>query len=359
MPCARCRSCGITCTYQRLGMYSPPSPSNIGDSHSSPVVGDTFTGGSTGDAGKIHVQYLLNYTDPHCTFGTFAAVAADHSAHLSAETVAYPSPDVCEVNDAVVSGMSFWDQGDGLLNTIDVFSAGIGGEFHSTQHYPLSQPHEEYILQYRMSEIVSQLSNIQSSVSRDRVHGSECFNGQLAESVFTVTNLNRFVWAYFSRCDGYIPIIHQPIFDCEHASLPLVLALFLFGSLLSAPYDPAISARCFFDLAEEYIFTHPTFIKLLERDQGNEISVEDIEILQAALIILVVQIGKNDVMTQRRIRLKRHPCLVAAVRLSKLFGTCHQPLVHDVSRTDWLDFVSIETRVRQGHLSVVLYVNSS
>ena len=304
--CARCRSSGITCTYRRLDGYTAfSSPSNFSGIGSNLAVNDSITGGLGSGSERMHLQFLLNFTDP-CTFGTFTAVNIDHSLRTSLQhAIGYSSLESDEENSAMMSGMSIWDQGDGLLDLVDIFLPGIDEESHSATDYPVLEPTEECGLQDRMGEIISQLSNIHNSISRGHALEQESFNIRLAESVFTVTNLKHFVRAFFSGFYRYLPIIHRPTFDSEHISLPLLLAVFLIGSVHSAPKDPAISARSFLDLAEEHIFNHYAFWGLLEVDRGGEVSVEEIEILQAAIIILAIQISKDDVTTQRRIRLER------------------------------------------------------
>ncbi|KAJ5206466.1 Transcription factor [Penicillium cf. griseofulvum] len=58
--------------------------------------------------------------------------------------------------------------------------------------------------------------------------------------------------------------------------------------------DPAVSARHFFHILEEFIFNHPTFRQLLlGSNTPKDPTIESIEILQAALTTLVIQSGIN------------------------------------------------------------------
>ncbi len=145
------------------------------------------------------------------------------------------------------------------------------------------------VLARRANEMVSQLSMTYDFIKKNDPEAPVSFDKALAECVFTETNLRQFVRAYFHHLHWYNPIIHRPTFHIETAHLPLLLAVFLFGSLCCTPQDAALSAREFFDLAEEYVFSHPTLKRPVEDRGSGGGSSEEIEILQAALTIEIVQ----------------------------------------------------------------------
>uniref|UniRef100_A0A0B7JWJ0 Xylanolytic transcriptional activator regulatory domain-containing protein n=1 Tax=Bionectria ochroleuca TaxID=29856 RepID=A0A0B7JWJ0_BIOOC len=169
----------------------------------------------------------------------------------------------------------------------------------------------------RMDEMVSNLSVTHERMRQLGVIDHDAiFDTNLAQMVFTTSNLQYFVWLYFQRVHRYHPILHPPSFDCETSSLPLVMSVFLFGSLFSAPFDSAISARSFFDVAEEYIFSHPDLRQILRpvgNDTSHASSTRAIEILQAALTIGMIQNSRNDQATRRRMRIERYPVFTTAL----------------------------------------------
>ncbi|KAH9204381.1 hypothetical protein DL95DRAFT_496564, partial [Leptodontidium sp. 2 PMI_412] len=146
----------------------------------------------------------------------------------------------------------------------------------------------------------------------------------------------------------YYPIIHRPTFNCETVSLPLLLVIFLFGSLGCAPTDFTLSARKFFDVAEEYIFDHPTMQQLHHGYTNWAVSEAQIEVLQAALIIEIVQNGTNNVETRRRLRTRRHPRYIAALKSCGLFQAAGEVLEQTLEsgQSKWKSFVSKEVRKR-------------
>jgi hypothetical protein len=204
----------------------------------------------------------------------------------------------------------------------------------------------------RMDGLVQQLSKTHGLMVLNGVT-SEPFDMELAKSVFTVENLAYFLCVYFRRVHVCHPIVHRPTFDCETAPLPLMAALFSFGSLYSAPVDHAISARTFLDIIEEFIFSQPTFWqRLKEWDSNNpDLRAEDIGILQAALSIVVAQNGINNKTTRRRIRVDRHPRLNAALRLFGVFAAKHRALdAADSNEARWKKFIRDESCIRYGNV---------
>ncbi|KAL1629783.1 hypothetical protein SLS56_005306 [Neofusicoccum ribis] len=165
----------------------------------------------------------------------------------------------------------------------------------------------------RAGEMVSELAKTHQAVSNP---GD--FDWQLAANVFTVDNLRTFAGQYFRYVHPYNPVMHPSAFSFDTSHTCLLLAVFLFGSIFSPPDDSAISATCFFDLAEEYVFSHAIFTHgVWEHVQGDlqrMISRAEVDILQAAQIIHTLQGARNHRETRRRIRVLRHPQLIAAVR---------------------------------------------
>ncbi|KAF7906168.1 hypothetical protein EAF00_000447 [Botryotinia globosa] len=164
-----------------------------------------------------------------------------------------------------------------------------------------------------------------SDATRGKIADNSDYHDDFEESladIFTTTNFETFVQTYFLQLHQFYPIVHRPTFDYETACLPLLLAIFLFGSLCSAPSDSTLSARKVFDVAEEYIFNHPTMQQLHHSNSTCVSPEETIGVLQAAFIIEVVQKGTNNVETRKRLRIKRHLLYIAALRSYGLFQVC-------------------------------------
>lgn len=217
-----------------------------------------------------------------------------------------------------------------------------------------AEPLEDYgfktisssLLSKRVEELVAQLSKTHQVFALRNSTDLPDFDISLAKSVFTVPNLEYFVSVYAHSIRSYHPILHIPTFSYQQVSLPLLLAISLLGALYSPPVDHAVSARHFFHISEEFIFDHPNFRQLLRGNGPKDPKIESIEILQAALTILIIQSGINKESTRRRIRVEKYPLLNAAVRLSGVLQVKHRITLTDYTAKDWTLFIQYESCIR-------------
>ncbi|EKG13580.1 Transcription factor fungi [Macrophomina phaseolina MS6] len=242
---------------------------------------------------------------------------------------------------------------DWLLHAADFVPDTLEQESAHQQSSPAELTGQTDRLEVRTGEIIDGLSKTHYALPTCGFATEKAaFNWELARSVFTIHNLQLFIRAYFRHAHQYNPVIYPPAFDCEKASARLLLSVFLFGSMVSAPCDSTLAARCFFDLAEEYIFSHiifsPTYEWALQGERHQGSSVADMEVLQAAQVIQVLQITRNDTKTRRRIRIDRHPRLVTALRLSGLL--CNKL---NSQASNWENYIRHETGVRLATWSFV------
>ncbi|CAH0024740.1 unnamed protein product [Clonostachys rhizophaga] len=337
LPCSRCRAGSMPCSYSRAETDATAIQHSV-----TKVTAD-------------EIPWLLKMTNPSAVAGGEDGAArdifADHDQFDAFWTL--PIPQASDEEHSTPSteedffghGLAAWiadSDGDHPDFNFD--------DFMDIEHdASLVSP----IVLSRMDEMVSNLSITHERMRLlDVIDQDAIFDTNLAQMVFTASNLQYFVWLYFQRVHRYHPILHPPSFDCETSSLPLVMSVFLFGSLFSAPFDSAISARSFFDVAEEYIFSHPDLRQIL-RPVGNYTShassTKSIEILQAALTIGMIQNSRNDQATRRRMRIERYPVFTSAVRLSGAFEARHRREVAANTALTWDDFVHDELRVRLSH----------
>ncbi|KAF7536453.1 hypothetical protein G7Z17_g13051 [Cylindrodendrum hubeiense] len=99
--------------------------------------------------------------------------------------------------------------------------------------------------------------------------------------------------------------------------------------------------------AAKTLFTETNLAqRLCECRDSRRSPAQEIELLQAAYTIEIVQNGSSDVKTRRRIRLVRHPSLVAAMRIAGLLEAKRLFPLDRLAVIDWNDFVIDEMRVR-------------
>ncbi|GME64804.1 ATPase P-type K/Mg/Cd/Cu/Zn/Na/Ca/Na/H-transporter [Neofusicoccum parvum] len=198
------------------------------------------------------------------------------------------------------------------------------------------------ILDVRIDEMLRVLWATHDDLFRNVASGRPAFDMELAKSVFTSNNTRQYLSAFLHRCHHEIPVVHRPTFSVETASTALLLAMVMIGSMFCAPRDDTFSARRFIGIAEEFIYNQELFTRHPRHFQNRaaEAHPEDIQTVQAALIIAILQSGMNDIQTRRRIRVQRHPQLVAVVRSLDLPSSRHRP------SPSWHEFIADEVRVR-------------
>ncbi|KAH7142679.1 hypothetical protein B0J13DRAFT_445200, partial [Dactylonectria estremocensis] len=315
-PCSRCLSRQLQCSYQRISCQ---------ESHT--------TDGTT----STKINWLLSFTDPSA-FGTSESIAREGS----------PSNEPCDMPWLSMLGWlepTFENEASGANWLTELFPS-VTAEL--PEDYALKNTSS--LLSKRVEELIAQLSKTHQLMALSSATDLPDFDISLATSVFTVPNLEYFLGFYAYAIRSYHPILHIPTFSYEQVSLPLLLAIFLLGALFSPHMDHAISARHFFHLSEEFIFNHPTFRRLLlGNDFPTDPTIETIEILQAALTVLIVQGGINDQSTRRRIRVEKNPLLNAAVRLSGVLRIKHRISITDYTAKDWTIFIQHESCIRLAH----------
>jgi hypothetical protein len=324
----------------------------VGSSHSQ--AGDTGASVS-GQRGGISIDFLLNFTNPsgYRPSATIAAEAAelddpDGEAHtqlnLEDQHMAHDQAffDLVDV-PSVFFGFPFLMSGKEFEYTSPIISGSLTPELE-----------DAYALEVRVRELIHQLSAQYNSMLERNADVQPTFDIQLAEAVVTVGNVRHFVWAFFRYFHYSFPILHKPTFDIQTASLPLLLVLVLFGSMSSDNSDSSIAIRQFSHVAETYIFDQLDSRQMLQLPLPTSIGNEELELLQAGLLLLVFLNNTNDLVTRRRMRLRRVPTLIAAVRASGLFAYQRRHLVMGQDVYDWRGFIFDEMRLRCPKLVSVL-----
>ncbi|KAJ6096101.1 hypothetical protein N7486_006847 [Penicillium sp. IBT 16267x] len=149
-------------------------------------------------------------------------------------------------------------------------------------------------------------------------------------ALFGVSNISAFISAFFQSLHWHLPIIHFPTFDPGNVPNPLLLAIFLSGATYTTPLEGASLSPWIFDVAEEYIFRK--ILNLTTPTSKDPMHIlPTVHLVQAALIMEMLQFGRDDMQTRRRIRIMRHPCLVSTIRSLGIFQLKRRtaPNVHD------------------------------
>ncbi|GMG23388.1 unnamed protein product [Aspergillus oryzae] len=201
----------------------------------------------------------------------------------------------------------------------------------------LDNPDQDKSLMYgladtqELSNTVSRILSLMKDMFESRFSNKGHHTMEGAESFFSPTNITLFVSAFFEHSYKGIRFIHKASFNAHTISTQLLLAITLMGATCVSPQD-ASSAEGYSDVAEYLIFDGPEFGKVFNIDNPS-LARENMEILQAAMVISVIQWSKGDVTIKRRIRTQRFPALVCAARALRLTQVTNQA----VSDTESLD----------------------
>ncbi|KAG9194397.1 hypothetical protein G6011_04432 [Alternaria panax] len=349
MPCARCRSSGATCTYERVDHASSPATPHS-DVHVHPGHSQAGDAGPRASAqrGGISIDFLLNFTNPS-GYRPSATIAAEATELDDADGEAHAQLNPADQHMA--NHQTFFDFADVPSVFFGFpFLMGRDAEYPSPMINDSLTPELEdaYALEVRVRELIHQLSAQHTSMLERNDAVQTTFDIQYAESVFTVGNVRHFIWAFFRYFHYSFPILHKPTFSLQTASLPLVLTLVLFGSMSSNDSDFAIGVRQFAYVAEAYIFDKLLSQQMLQAPQPACISNEELELIQASLLYLVFMHNINELATRRRFRLQRMPSVTAAVRASGLFAYRRRPFITAQGTCDWWAFIADEMRSRVG-----------
>ncbi|KAK4944227.1 hypothetical protein LTR10_016340 [Elasticomyces elasticus] len=207
-------------------------------------------------------------------------------------------------------------------------------------------------VQARMAQVALDLTTIQRTRCRKR-GAPPLFDAEAFKTLFTHKNVIEFTEVYFTRWSPHCPILHCQTFDLTKVHPPLLLAVFLIGEAYSHDVHPSL-AQAYYDIAEEYTFNHPKFRELLEAESpSSSTSARSLEPLQAAYLMVLLQMSGKNVTSRRRVRNARYDEVIQAARGLKLFDSKNEYL--DREQSDhidfaWHGFVIKESRIRLAYL---------
>lgn len=192
---------------------------------------------------------------------------------------------------------------------------------------------------------VAAASRSLSSPSSSTTTASTALETAATAGIFSGASIDRLARFCIYHLQRHFPFVHRPTFRVAAASIPLLLAMMLAGCVVDATYEsplPVPSDRttlpvsslqlavgCL-DLAEDFIFSLPLF-SLKDEDKSHspsdshsETAAIETETLMAAIIVVSLQIGRNDSSIRRTMRRLRLPALVDAARAMGLFWVAHR-----------------------------------
>ncbi|KAF7919832.1 hypothetical protein BELL_0052g00330 [Botrytis elliptica] len=354
-PCEGCQLNNIPCTYYRsTGSKDGSQPlqaiQDLGSSrqplhdtaptHFDQASNNATASGIPSQDPRMQFDFLLHYTKPGREslldfFGTPTAssvstptvsTAMSSSLMSNSSLLAFPGEleDLMQSNALPILDDFIWN---GELSTLPINST-----LRSSSQ-----------LEGRLQELISKLSVTHQRLSE--LDGDlPPFSEEIKTVLFTVPNLIDFTRLFFDHWYPNCPIIHQPTYNIETVSLPLLFAVFLIGAAYSAPRDTAGLAKECGALCEEFVFENEELKEILRSEQYTE-KPTSLQIIQAAFLVSVLRNWQNGQLARKRMRNRRYCDVVNGARALG-YNSTRNMYATGVFPFNWHGYIEAEARVR-------------
>lgn len=171
---------------------------------------------------------------------------------------------------------------------------------------------DTFSIQSRLEEISTQLKCYCMSLPQEHFASTKNVKINLAGWLFKVVNLQTALPVYFHHFHRHCPAVHPATFKPQSVSTQLLLAVFLAGTFYSSSQAQLDIARNYLDLVEEFVQNCSSFTEMLTGNLRDSEAAqrEYIEILQAAIIIYMLQDNEGTQEAQGRLRAQSFPKLI-------------------------------------------------
>lgn len=323
---------------------------------------------------KLKLQQMLAQgTMQHNLFGTHTTDAEIFRQYISEPSQKknqnwserscenlFSDPWVCS-NDLYIE-MQALSQYSELNAVADDWLSQICLSYESRKIYDCSKLDIEFvnmsIVQDRLWYLAIHLTELYINLPLVHPARSITLTSERLVNFFSLTNFCTGASAYFHHFHQHLPMIHPAIFNPQTTSLPLVLAVFLIGSLYTSSIELSTTSRMLLDLAEEYIFQElghvcsrsrekPLAKELFAGSQSTGLpDLDDFWSLQAATLIIWLQFFEGDEIAMSRIEYQKVALLISASRALSIFAITHAKWM---GLSDWNVFLMRETCIRTAH----------
>ncbi|TEY36663.1 hypothetical protein BOTCAL_0544g00070 [Botryotinia calthae] len=355
-PCEGCQLNSIPCTYYRsTGSSDKPQPlqamQDLGPSiqpphdtaptHFNQPSNNATAAGIPSQDPKMQFSFLLHYTKP----GTETLLDFFGAPTISSMSTTTLSTSMSSSLMPNFSLFAFPGELEDLMqsNALPILDDFIwDGDFNNL---PInSSLRSSSQLEYRLQELISKLSVTHQRLSDFCDEDLPPFSEEIKNVLFTVPNLIDFTRLFFDHWYPNCPIIHQPTYNLDTVSLPLLFVVFLIGAAYSSPRDTATLAKECGTLCEEFVFENEELKEMLRSDQYSEKSTS-LQVIQAAFLVSVLRNWQNGELARKKMRNGRFSDIVNGARAlgynssRNLYATGACPF-------NWLAYIEAEARVR-------------
>ena len=354
-PCKNCLTRGKACTYRRLSPGS--SLQSQGNQSSSSSLEPRRDADPTrashvsipedplqhfgNKCQKTPIRFLLNYTDI-----TNRTILDFRNSLESGRYLGNPKPiseQQCYITPPRELDLEWIDRG--AQEYLPLFELHLHEQDFNTEiesGFPVLSDEKTVKVEERLLSFLAKLPTMSRNCGTGETQSSERPSLAALASTGNIKQAFRF---FFQRMHPYNVPIHRPTFHIETISAELLLSIVIAGSIYSYPRDNYYAALQAFDLLENAVFGSPELVEL-ERTGFSHKTVVDckkLEILNAAIIVMYLQLGMRDDQHRWRIRNVRFPVAVAACRAWSLFSIQQRNPLGLSVEDQWKQWIEMES----------------
>ncbi|CAG8148763.1 unnamed protein product [Penicillium salamii] len=196
-------------------------------------------------------------------------------------------------------------------------------------------------LSTQLSEIMTELVETSKSMGLGTTGSPSELDFAELSHLLDVSHITASITAFFQSLHWHLPVVHFPTFDPGNITNSLLLAIFLSGATYTIQDGKGLPSALF-DVAEEHIFRQIASLSTFALPKDNSTT----QLIQSALIIEMLQFGRDNMQTRRRIRIVRHPCLVSTIRSLGFFHLKRETTPDLCDENTWRDLVAEEICIR-------------
>lgn len=323
LPCESCLSVSVNCSYSGVRKSSPsfvaPIQHQIADTE---VLVRETEHEATNASQKVSIPFLLNYTDQ--------SSKSPYDLHC-------------------ILGGDSSDLTDDSFSTTDPFPELWSSLFHAFINPSAIEPRSSDTTHYYgLDDSEALLDTAERLKSHLDCCDTERFNQQnvdisAAKSFFCSPRLGEYVHSFFDHSSHTNCVIHRASFSVNTASTHLLLVVIILGAVCIS-HEDAVVAQSFSEIVQLSIFEGPEFQQILS-SRSPPRSKENVQLVQAAMLVVVLRSGKEEFEINRRFRIKWFPALVSIVRSLRLTQAINN-VKPDRQAADLDDYIHQETLVR-------------
>ncbi|OQE14720.1 hypothetical protein PENSTE_c033G04949 [Penicillium steckii] len=338
-PCMRCISIGQDCIFTTQDIL-PTSTSTSLSPASASASPTSSLNSSSGQSENSPFSFLRHFANPSIQKDRLAiGETAKFSLRRNLETLYSRLEDALMPTNPALNPL-----GDFQISDLP-FQISSGTDDSTLAQYP-SELFFPSKLSNQLTEIMADLVETSKSMSPSNPDRPETLDIMELTSLLGVSNISAFISAFFHSLHWHLPIVHFPTFDPGNVSNSLLLAIFMAGAAYTAPLERASMSPWLLDVAEEYIFRKVSNLPATPPPKDPATLLPTVQLIQSALIIEMLQFGRDDMQTRRRIRIVRNPCLVSTIRSLGMLQFKRQARPRTCDEPTWRIMVAEEMCIR-------------